>query len=73
MNNPLRYRGLTYYQYQMDKASGLSVLQVVSNPSWKLPYVACAMMALGLVIQFGLHLVGFGRRRSASGLRPVSP
>jgi hypothetical protein len=73
MNNPLRYRGLTYYQYQMDKASGVSVLQVVSNPSWKLPYVACAMMALGLVIQFSLHLVGFARRRSAPGLRPVSP
>jgi hypothetical protein len=73
MNNPLRYRGLTYYQYQMDKASGVSVLQVVSNPSWKLPYVACAMMALGLVIQFSLHLVGFARKRTASGLRPVSP
>jgi hypothetical protein len=73
MNNPLRYRGLTYYQYQMDKASGLSVLQVVSNPSWKLPYVACATMALGLVIQFGLHLVGFARRRPAAGLRSVSP
>jgi len=63
MNNPLRYRGLTYYQYQMDKAAGQSVLQVVSNPSWQMPYVACAMMALGLVIQFGLHLVGFARRR----------
>lgn len=64
MNNPLRYRGLTYYQYQMDKASGLSVLEVVRNPSWRLPYLACAMVALGLVIQFCLHLAGFIRRRA---------
>jgi hypothetical protein len=73
MNNPLRYHGLTYYQYQMDSASGTSVLQVVSNPSWKLPYVACAMMALGLVIQFGLHLTAFARRRSAAPLRAAQP
>jgi hypothetical protein len=66
MNNPLRYHGLTYYQYQMDKNSGTSVLQVVNNPSWRLPYVACGMMALGLVIQFGLHLAAFARRRAVS-------
>jgi hypothetical protein len=65
MNNPLRYGGLTYYQYQMNKANGLSVLQVVRNPSWRLPYIACALVALGLLIQFGLHLVGFIRKRSA--------
>jgi hypothetical protein len=65
MNNPLRYGGLTYYQYQMNKANGLSVLQVVRNPSWLMPYIACALVALGLVMQFGLHLVGFIRKRSA--------
>ncbi|MGA3008021.1 MAG: cytochrome c biogenesis protein ResB, partial [Opitutaceae bacterium] len=43
MNNPLRYGGLTYYQYQMNKADGLSVLQVVRNPSWRLPYLACLL------------------------------
>jgi len=66
MNNPLRYGGLTYYQYQMNKANGLSVLQVVRNPSWLMPYIACALVALGLVMQFGLHLVGFIRKRSAT-------
>ncbi len=65
MNNPLRYGGLTYYQYQMNKADGLSVFQVVRNPSWRLPYIACLLVALGLVIQFGLHLTGFFRRRAA--------
>jgi len=72
MNNPLRYRGLTYYQYQMDKASGTSVLQVVRNPSWRLPYLACVLMAGGLLFQFGLHLFGFARRRVA-GPQPVRP
>ncbi len=66
MNSPLRYRGLTYYQYQMNKADGLSVLQVVSNPSWRLPYLACLLVAAGLVIQFGLHLFGFVRKRAAA-------
>jgi hypothetical protein len=65
MNNPLRYRGLTYYQHQMNKAEGFTGLQVVRNPSWVLPYVSSAMMGLGLVAQFGTHLIGFVRRRPA--------
>lgn len=64
MNNPLRYDGLTFYQYQMDSANGFSVLQVVRNPSWPIPYVACALMGLGLTIQFGIHLFAFARRRT---------
>ena len=65
MNNPLRYAGLTFYQYQMDSEHATSVLQVVHNPSWLLPYISCAMMALGLLSQFGIHLFGFiGKRRS---------
>ncbi|MDE3084961.1 MAG: cytochrome c biogenesis protein ResB, partial [Verrucomicrobiota bacterium] len=68
MNSPLRYGGLTYYQYQMNKADGLSVLQVVHNPSWLLPYIACLMVAAGLLIQFGLHLFGFIRKRTKSAV-----
>ena len=56
MNNPLRHGGQTYYQYQMDKASNLTVFQVVRNPGWLLPYVACVMMGSGLVIQFLMSL-----------------
>jgi hypothetical protein len=65
MNNPLRYAGLTFYQYQMDRASDTSVLQVVRNPSWLLPYVSCALIAFGLVFQFLLHLAGFITKRRA--------
>ncbi|HEU5079982.1 MAG TPA: cytochrome c biogenesis protein ResB [Opitutaceae bacterium] len=63
MNNPLRFQGLTFYQagYDGDKTT---FLQVVKNPSWLLPYVACAMIFAGLVIQFGLSLVGFAKKRS---------
>jgi hypothetical protein len=43
------------------------VLQVVRNPSWLLPYIACTLMSVGLLAQFGLHLVGFvGKRRAGS-------
>lgn len=65
MNNPLRYGGFTFFQYQMDSARGHTVFQVVRNPSWLLPYVACIMMSLGLLLQFGLSLVAFiGKRRA---------
>jgi hypothetical protein len=64
MNNPLRYAGLTFYQASFDPSNDHNtILQVVRNPSWVLPYVSCILMALGLVIQFGMHLIGFIRKR----------
>jgi hypothetical protein len=47
---------------QMAAQQGLtpfSVLQVVHNPSWLTPYIGCAMVGAGLVIQFMFHLIGF--------------
>ncbi|MBI5766391.1 MAG: cytochrome c biogenesis protein ResB [Verrucomicrobia bacterium] len=63
MNNPLRYAGLTFYQsgYEGERTT---ILQVVHNPSWLVPYVACTLMTLGLAIQFGIHLLGFAGRRA---------
>jgi hypothetical protein len=63
MNNPLRYAGRTFYQAGFENNDRTTILQVVRNPSWQLPYVACALMTLGLVVQFSLHLAGFVRRR----------
>lgn len=63
MNNPLRYAGLTFYQAGFENNDRTSILQVVRNPSWLLPYIACAVMTLGLGIQFGIHLVAFVTRR----------
>ena len=63
MNNPLRYAGLTFYQAGFENNDRTTILQVVRNPSWLMPYIACAVMTLGLLIQFGLHLVGFVTKR----------
>ena len=64
MNNPLRYAGLTFYQAGFENDDKTTILQVVRNPSWTMPYIACTLMTLGLIIQFGIHLVAFiGRRR----------
>ena len=66
MNNPLRYNGETYYQSSFDKDDQGSVLQVVRNPGWLTPYFACVLVSLGLCIQFGIHLLGFSKKRKAA-------
>lgn len=63
MNNPLRYRGETFYQASFKQGDGGTVLQVVRNPGWLLPYVACTLGALGMMIHFGIHLTRFVNRR----------
>jgi hypothetical protein len=63
MNHPLRYRGETFYQAGFQKGDSATILQVVHNPSFIAPYVACVIVAAGLLVQFGYHLVGFSRRR----------
>lgn len=66
MNHPLRYRGETYYQAGFQKDDSATILQVVHNPSFLAPYVACVVVAAGLLVQFGYHLVGFSRKRRAA-------
>ncbi len=71
MNNPLRYGGSTFYQYQMTNeemaqqagVSPSSTLQIVRNPGWVTPYLACLIVGLGLLYQFGGHLIQFLRKR----------
>jgi hypothetical protein len=65
MNHPLRYRGETFYQAGFQKDDSATILQVVHNPSFIAPYVACVIVAAGLLVQFGYHLTGFARRRAA--------
>ncbi len=67
MNNPLRYRGATFYQADWIRSSQGdrgTKLQVVVNPGWLMPYFSCAFVALGMTIHFGMHLVNFLRRRA---------
>ena len=64
MNEPLRYAGETYFQAGFDPNNDkVTVLQVVKNPAAITPYLACSLVALGLLIQFLMHLVTFGRRQ----------
>lgn len=63
MNNPLRYDGETYYQASFDQDDGGTVLQVVHNPSWVTPYLACLLVGAGLIVQFLSHLVPFLKRK----------
>ena len=66
MNHPLRHAGYTFYQSSFINNDTTTILQVVRNPSWLIPYIACVVMTLGLVIQFGIHLTGFiAKRRRA--------
>lgn len=65
MNNPLRYWGETYYQGGFEPGDTVSILQVVRNPSWLTPYIACALVSLGLLVQFLSHLIGFAKKRTA--------
>jgi hypothetical protein len=67
MNSPLRYAGETYYQGGFDPNANdtVSILQVVRNPSWITPYVACTMVGLGLLYQFLSHLIAFAKKRTA--------
>jgi hypothetical protein len=64
MNNPLRYEGKTFYQASFGKDDRLSVFQVVDNPVAWAPYFSCALVILGLALQFLMHLVPFLKRRA---------
>jgi len=66
MNNPLRYGGYSFYQASFANADTTSILQVVKNPAWLVPYFACALVSIGLLVQFSFHLIKFAssRRRS---------
>jgi hypothetical protein len=59
MNHPLRYEGSTFYQASFGEGDRLSILQVVQNPVWLTPYFSCALVLLGLGVQFGMRLRGF--------------
>ena len=87
MNNPLRYDGRTFYQSGFvpggDGRPDRSTLQVVTNTGWMVPYVACMILAVGMLAQFLMSLTRFlGRRgpvptaaesRDAAEARVVAP
>jgi hypothetical protein len=64
MNQPLRYDGRAFYQASFGKGDQLSILQVVKNPGWLLPYISCTLITLGLLIHFGITLRRSMRKRN---------
>jgi len=73
MNNPLVYNGETFYQSGYFQNDGGTVLQVVHNPGSQMPYWACGMVALGMLVHFGLHLVAFLRSRRSFDIGSLGP
>ncbi|MEM9226643.1 MAG: cytochrome c biogenesis protein ResB [Verrucomicrobiota bacterium] len=66
MNHPLRHGGYTFYQASFGNNETTTILQVVRNPSWQLPYLAVLLVGLGMTIQFLMHLVNFATKRTKS-------
>lgn len=70
MNNPLRFSGETFYQsgYHRDSRTGVesTTLQVVDNSGWMIPYVACMIVAMGMLAQFSITLLRFLKRRKSA-------
>ncbi|MCE9631665.1 MAG: cytochrome c biogenesis protein CcsA [Planctomycetia bacterium] len=69
MNNPVRYRGETFYQSQYSqvdlgngKVGEMTGLQVVENAGWLIPYVACVLAFWGMLVHFGGTFVRFADR-----------
>ena len=65
MNHPLRYNGLTFYQASFMPDETATILQVVRNPGWLLPYLSVLMMGAGMSFQFSLHFTKFLKKKAA--------
>ncbi len=59
MNHPLWYEGETFYQSGFLPGDRGTILQVVRNPGWYIPYVSCTMVAVGMLTHFGIGLIVF--------------
>lgn len=65
MNHPLRYAGLTFYQASFSQDERTTILQVVRNPGWILPYISVALMGFGMTYQFSFHFSKFLKKHAA--------
>lgn len=65
MNNPLRYAGETFYQsnYRLEPQE-TTILQVVTNTGWMIPYVSCMLVVTGMLAHFWFVLLRFLRRHA---------
>lgn len=59
MNNPLFHDGETFYQQSFLQGDSGTILQVVNNPGWWMPYVSCGLMTGGMALHFVIMLLAF--------------
>lgn len=75
MNKPLRFEGFTFYQASYDfdaTGAAYSTFAVVENRGRIVPYVATALIAIGLTVHFVQTLVRPGRRRRGAAREETS-
>jgi hypothetical protein len=72
MNQPLRYDGKAFYQASFGKGDTMSILQVVENPGWLIPYISTVLVTIGLLVHFGISLRR-GLRRAGAAHREAGP
>jgi ABC-type transport system involved in cytochrome c biogenesis permease subunit len=74
MNNPLRFAGDTFYQSGHNNGNmfrrELTILSVVNNDGWMIPYVCCMLVLVAMVFQFGQTLVRFLARQASPAVQP---
>lgn len=58
MNNPLRFKGYTFYQAHYEEEAGIktSVLAVVKNYGRLFPYISSIIMCIGILIQIFIRM-----------------
>ena len=64
MNNPLRYSGRTFYQSSFLTNESGTILSVVENPGWMIPYICCMLVGIGMMFHFADALNQFMRKKS---------
>ena len=62
MNNPLRYADRNFFQQAYTPDEKGTILQVVSNDGWMLPYICFMIIGLGMTIHFSQTLYFFIRK-----------
>lgn len=85
MNAPLRYQRTTddpwwqlltkgqetFYQQGFLPGDTGTILQVVRNPGWLAPYLACVLVGVGMLIHFSIVLLNFLKIKAARASGPA--
>ncbi len=59
MNEPLRHRGDAIFQSSFTPDEKATILQVVSNPGWQIPYISCVLVGVGMGFHFCVKMALF--------------